>query len=590
MKSSTAAPMPEVRTPQSIVDAVALGRFLIRRQGKWLSFCMALACTGPIGLVLVSTVLDPEWMTATMEVTVVFTQLPLLILSLVALDFAGTRLEVPGTLLDRFVMRSPASTRVIAWVVWVGKAIAIAFWMLSLIVSMATASMLLDPLTIVEVYVGLLGIGWWFSAIVWRPFRWEVNRVVVGLVAFFACCLMGFLIPNREIRLEWYRVSGVAWPPVVSALLALAVGWRGIRSARAERPVPSSNPSASAWDAIHLWLSRDSAERGHVASRGVTRELRFFDRRRIAGLSFVVSLFFVPLLLLVVIDSMAVGILMTILFVHMIAAITMMGGWGDLRSGGIKSGHRRTLDLIAISPISLTQLCRIKIIRCVSVSFLSSTVMGMGCVVVIWLSGQAAVWQAWALSVSELSETFEITGTRVCLTLWLIASISVFGIAVGNLWIQFFSRDRIVTALLISFHLLAAGIVAFGLFRLITLNNYDAMIAMRDQLFRSVPGLVTTLLLFKLAVLPIALRTAIRQPAPDRFRWVGQVMTGWLVTLGVVWVTVQAIWPSLNPSENPALSWLAHPTPWQWLILISVLLPCSRLLTLPWALATDIHR
>ena len=84
MKTHAVARPLRFQKPQALLDAMALGTFLIRRQGKVLPSCLLLACAGPTGLAMASVFLNSEWMTPVMQITVALVQLPLLLISLIA--------------------------------------------------------------------------------------------------------------------------------------------------------------------------------------------------------------------------------------------------------------------------------------------------------------------------------------------------------------------------------------------------------------------------------------------------------------------------------------------------------------------------
>lgn len=582
---------------QHVDDVVCMVRYLESRSRRVIRGSILLAFVGLGILFLASFLLESTVMRPMMAITVALTQLPLLLISLSLFDFASTRLDARGSMLDGFVKRSPISTWAIAGVTWSSKAVGIFIWMIFLMASMAIANELMPTRKVVELFLTFLGIAFWFSVIVWRPFRWEIGRVALGLSVLLLGYLTFAAVAGIIVIDQGFRILGFAWPPWIGVISGLLFGWRSIRASRGELTAQvdlisdagkSQTPKSSRL--IPRFLTHPRRPEHLVASKGTVGELLSFDRRRIVGISSWITIGLSPFLLMLLLDAPLIGALLSAVFGHFIAGLATSGGWGDVRSGRLVSGKRRTLDLIAVSPISLTTLCRIKIQRCVFVGVCIASALGIACIASTYLSGSIDRWRSWAVGIATVEETFPVTGLRVCVATWLLALLSIVGTTVGNVWFQFFAKDRWVATVTIALQFCLAIGVGVGLYRLITMDNYDSMIAFRDRLYASVPWLVLGMVLVKASIFPFALRSAFRRKAPDRRRWVLQVLSTWSFCIFSAFLIVWSIWPSLQPPPNSALTWLYQPTGFQLLLLVILLVPCSRVLTMPWALATDIHR
>jgi len=587
-------------------EYLALGRLLLSRMRTPLTALIAFSL---MGLVLARVILAGEPGGTAQRLVlpwiVSLTQFPLLLYAVILVDWSSMNLDNLRSGFNPFLLRSPVSTRALAIVPMAMKLLLLLFMggVLLLMFPKETRDEMMPY--ILPLVVSLGSAGAWVCAFSWRPVRrsWQrmIGLIVLGPLSYAIAFTP--LMFHDVAYLNWLRIGHFPIPAIVWFVLGWVCAIRSLKLARVnsyglykpEKQSPSGTGSLGETEGnVGVKQVAENSKPLPEFGKNTWRALSWYDWQRAEPMLLqMLAWVGLPLLLVfAMIPLSGMTLVLIAMFVYIIVVMMNMGGWAELGYGNANASGRMTPNLLAVSPVPFTLLAGIKLRRCIQLAVFGCLIATCWTVAAAYLLNNMYVYRSWVHSISGaeqqgLTAAEQMIGYRMSIVVIVFSILMVTGRTVALLWTCLLARRWV--SHLVGLLAISIGLFAFGYWFvwILSLSDFDEMAAGIDRGFARIPNLVMMAVWAKgLALLGTILFAWRTQPIPASWTW--RVVVGWLiVVVGCAAIIMLVTPPTLQMEPRYEV---LRPTWLRCLTWIALILPVSRVIILPWALAKDVHR
>ncbi|MEM6978981.1 MAG: hypothetical protein AAF539_04880 [Planctomycetota bacterium] len=521
-------------------------------------------------------------------------QLPFLGFAVFGFDIVMSEMDSTDSTVIRFLVRSPVASFVLAGVplllkgIATGVSVALMFAALTPVIDRDSMQLFLP------FWLGAWSIGVWTSVLSWRPFvdGWQMFLLFATLILVGIAVVVLTTQTTTHGSLGWLAPRSFPIP----IALTLAVG---IKVAFSSMILARTNDSAEFFPRLHrrqLFQSvRDTAKPFIMwmsgtwpmpETKSAKHAITWYDRNRVSHWVSLVRFGTVLSVLVPVAFSRGEPALVAFgsFFTAFFAATLNVGGVADLRCHRPGNRGRLTPLFLAASPIQMESFVAVIMRRCVRLSLI------IGSSYLAMIAILACIPERFVESTRWMSSYLSDSTSLLQACVWfgcLHLMVTLSG-AVLPLWLMLRNQRSITILATVIANTLIFGFILGFIAWILNQSDWDVVLATRDRWVAAVRNVLRGLLIAKVLLLIATWRSEAARPGSQKsWRW--HVLLAWFVIASLVAIAGWVSMPTFYPQENDAYQWIVQPTITNWLTLVCLLIPLSRILILPSSLAWDIH-
>ncbi|TWU35800.1 hypothetical protein Q31b_52350 [Novipirellula aureliae] len=423
----------------------------------------------------------------------------------------------------------------------------------------------------------------WMTAIVWRPYRSAWRRMWVlgsaGLVLYLAVALIS---GGGEARLPFLAEFGIAIVCLVVFVLGVVFAHRSIRLARCHvSGIISIDPEGRAEKTWKRVIGQSDVVCPVHQHASVSRAMVWHDWQRSRGYRIKAILFIaLPSSLLLLLTPGTHSVVgtsgLSVCFMLFASILSMMKMMEPLSAESLPT----LPPYLAASPIAASTLAWTRLFSVVTLAslFTLSSILVFA-ITMLWPENRHE-WFQWARQLTgsdTIAGTPLTVGLRATIAVQLSWSLLAIGFVAGHLWIAMAGRSWIMMTAIIGYTILFFT-TQFALLWWFLSHLDVEVVELTTQWFWEYWPIVVSMLLGGKMLAVCAAVMAMRQKEILNWSQLGQVTLVWLLLV----VVLASILFFLCPDSRYHF--------WMCCGFVAVIIPLSRILILPLAVATNRHR